>query len=125
MKKTTPFTLISAIFVMIALAPATPAVASGISIHIGGHGHYGGHHYKRRHYGHRRHGHHRRHHYKRGYAARHSYGSHSGHGRHCKPVHKFVPDGYGGGTKIGGTMCYDHYGNGYVVPGSRYIIADY
>ena len=32
---------------------------------------------------------------------------------------------YGRKAKIGGTMCYDNYGRGYVVPGSRYVIHYY
>ena len=38
----------------------------------------------------------------------------------CHPVTKIVTDHYGRYQSIGGTMCYDNYGQGYVVTGSRY-----
>ena len=40
----------------------------------------------------------------------------------CHAVSKWGYDNYGQKAKISGTMCYDVYGQGYVVPGSRYII---
>ena len=40
----------------------------------------------------------------------------------CHPVSKYTYDDYGDRHKIGGTMCYDRYGEGYVVEGSRYQI---
>lgn len=41
--------------------------------------------------------------------------------------HNVSKDGYAHGrnARIGGTMCYDRYGQGYVVPGSRYVIHYY
>jgi len=38
----------------------------------------------------------------------------------CHPVTKVIIDNYGKYRGIAGTMCYDRYGNGYVVKGSRY-----
>ena len=43
----------------------------------------------------------------------------------CTPVSKIGYDGYGRAIRIGGTMCFDGYGAGYVVPGSRYVIGYY
>ncbi len=57
---------------------------------------------------------HRRHHYSR------NHGSYD-----CHPVSKHGYDRHGYPARIGGTMCYDHYGNPYVVSGSRYIIGRY
>ena len=84
------------------------------------HSHYDGgkhHHYKKRHARKHRHKHRvKRHrgygHFGKGYT-RHSYG--------CHPVSK-VKWHHGRKARFGGTMCYDAYGNGYVVPGSRYFI---
>lgn len=112
-----------------------------------GHGHHKSHgHYRRhKHYKHRgryksghwyknkryRHGHKygHGHHYK-SHKSRHGHGYKHGHGYRkaggygCHPVYKY---GYHHGykAKIGGTMCYDGYGNGYVVPGSRYVVETY
>ncbi len=57
---------------------------------------------------------------KRGGKGGYDYGG----GTACHPVSK---DGYSRGrhARIGGTMCYDHYGQGYVVRGSRYVIHYY
>ena len=41
-------------------------------------------------------------------------------GRDCRKVHKYRYASYGTKTRISGTMCYDDYGNPYIVPGSRY-----
>ena len=90
------------------------------------HQRYGHHH--RPYYAPRRHhrphyygGHSRRHYsYSDGaYNDRHSY-RHTNN-RACHPVYKH---GYWHGrpAKVGGTMCYNRYGNGYVVSGSRYLI---
>ena len=43
----------------------------------------------------------------------------------CHSVSKWAYDDYGQKLKIGGTMCYDAYGQAYVVPGSRYLIHQY
>ena len=40
----------------------------------------------------------------------------------CTPVSKITYDSYGRPLRIGGTMCFDRYGVGYIVPGSRYVI---
>jgi len=95
-----------------ALVPAT-ASAAGVSFSFGFHGgHPGGHHASRHHYGdHARH-HGRSHHGYRG-------GRH-----HCRKVSKH---GYWHGrpARIQGTMCYDRYGNPYIVPGSRSLLDYY
>ena len=51
--------------------------------------------------------------------------AHRGYGRACHTVSKIGYDDYGKKAKIGGTMCYDSYGNSYVVKGSRYVIHYY
>ena len=38
----------------------------------------------------------------------------------CHPVTKIVTNHYGHSKNVGGTMCYDRYGDAYVVKGSRY-----
>jgi len=45
--------------------------------------------------------------------------------RSCRTVSKMGYDAYGNAARIGGTMCYDDYGQGYIVPGSRYIMEVY
>ena len=53
--------------------------------------------------------------------ASHQYGYNAG---NCHPTSKIgYFDGYQG--KIGGTMCYDEYGDPYIVRGSRYLIEEY
>lgn len=44
-----------------------------------------------------------------------------------KPCHATYKYGYAHGrrAKIGGTMCYDGYGNAFIVAGSRFVIAYY
>ena len=51
--------------------------------------------------------------------------AHRGYGRACHTVSKIGYDNYGRKAKIGGTMCYNSYGNSYVVKGSRYVIHYY
>lgn len=120
MKVVTRFALVTALVAAVAFAASTPAAAGGITIQIGG---YGGHHDKRRHRRYRTYGqHHRYDRHRRQHRHVHGYSSHSGQGG-CHQAQIFVPDGYGGGTNIGGTMCYDRYGNGYLVPGSRFVIS--
>ena len=69
--------------------------------------------------------HHRRHprrHYgysDGGYHTGQGYQSHGGAG--CHPVHRFG-QWNGRPAKVGGTMCYNRNGRGYVVSGSRYLI---
>ncbi len=78
------------------------------------------------------HGHHyssrRRHNYghHNSYGPTHSYYQNKRHNSYrskpCHKVSKTIVDEYGEYQKIGGTMCYDSYGQGYVVSGSRYNI---
>ncbi len=44
-----------------------------------------------------------------------------------RDCHGVVKDGYFHGryAKIGGTLCYDHRGSGYIVEGTRYLIQYY
>ncbi|MBL1321817.1 MAG: hypothetical protein COA63_012265 [Methylophaga sp.] len=51
-----------------------------------------------------------------------NYNNHSTYTKPCHQVSKMVVDDYGQYQKVGGTMCYDSYGQGYVVSGSRYQI---
>lgn len=88
--------------------------------------HHSGHNYHRQ--GHRHHRYHR-HHRDRYYPPRRHYSHtptyrphrsyHRGNG--CHPVTKTAYH-HGRLAKIGGTMCYDAYGNPYVVSGSRYVM---
>lgn len=94
--------------------------------------HYGGsyrkhrHKYKRRYYG-------GRYGYGTGYKGSYGFGIYYGrpysdiggyynNRKSCHPVSKYTYDDYGNRHKIGGTMCYDKYGEGYIVEGSRYKI---
>lgn len=96
--------------------------------------HLGHHSYKKRHHSHYDGGKHR--HYKKRHARKHRTKRHDRHGhggygyagkgyaKHsygCHPVSK-VKWHHGRKARFGGTMCYDQYGNGYVVPGSRYLV---
>lgn len=99
--------------------------------HGGYHGsHNGGHHY--RHRGHHRHHaqrHHRRGHWRSGVTV-HVWDPfpprpvirHYPAVRPCHPVIGHGFDQFGRRAKFGGTMCYDRYGNSYVVAGSRHVI---
>jgi len=106
----------------------------------GGHGYKSYHKYRHhhRHY-YKKHNYYRGHGYK-GHYYRGGYGGHGGahfgnpyrtkhhHYQHrpsrCHPVSKHGL-WHGRQAKIGGTMCYDGYGNSYVVPGSRHLIHYY
>lgn len=119
----------------------------GYGYGYGHRGYYGGHYgsyYGRHHRGHHRghrYGHHRgyrdhyyRHRQHRHYGGpvfgnphryrHHRYHGYSNHARNCHPVSK---NGFWHGrhAKIGGTMCYDRYGNGYVISNSRHLIHYY
>jgi len=50
---------------------------------------------------------------------RNSYNNH--YQKSCRPVSKIIVDAYGHYQNVGGTMCYDSYGQGYIVNGSRYL----
>ncbi|MGH6620466.1 MAG: hypothetical protein ACREF6_13060 [Alphaproteobacteria bacterium] len=85
------------------------------------HGHRGHH----RHYSHRRHGHG---HWRSGFSVRiwDPYPPpvirHYSVARPCHPVVGHGQDQFGRRAKFGGTMCYDRFGNGYVVAGSQHVI---
>lgn len=65
----------------------------------------------------------KRHYYGKGYGLGYQgNGRYYGRKKFCHPVSKYIYDDYGNRNKIGGTMCYDQYGQGYVVEGSRYKI---
>ncbi len=78
---------------------------------------FGGGHGYDRHYRYRDRRHYRDRYRQRRHYRRHGYG--------CHPVSKIGYDHYGRRVKYGGTMCYDHDGYGYIVPGSRHIIHYY
>lgn len=113
-----PFFLFIGTIVVTLLLPMQTAQAWG------NYGHYG---HGQHRYGHSGYGHYaRKHHYypySRSYSrhsSRHS-SRHYNRGRDCHSVYKHQKDEYGSKAKINGTKCYDEYGNGYVVPGSRYL----
>ena len=93
-------------------------------------GHYG---FKKHRYSHDNSGKHRhvRKHHARKHRYEHSFKHHGGddHVRKgyvkrnsgCHPVSKVRWD-RGRKARFGGTLCYDAYGNGFIVPGSRYLI---
>ena len=43
----------------------------------------------------------------------------------CHPVSRFGHDRYGRRAKLGATKCYDKFGHGYIVRGSRHVIHYY
>jgi len=99
--------------------------------HSGGHyspGHSGGHYFLGHsgyHGGYRDHDRHRGYAHP-GYTGDRAYlsGRREGHGRGCESVSKHGT-WEGREARIGGTRCYDRYGEAYVVPGSRYLIESY
>ena len=154
MKHLAKLVALPAVVLAVGLAPTGATLAGGdhFSIHYstgyhgGGSYSYGNKHRKQykhgKHYNKRRGGHayypfsHKRRGYGHSYGhggraydnsygyKRHSYGR--GHEyRGCHKVSKYDYDSYGRKVKIGGTMCYDNYGSGYIVPGSRYLIGEY
>ncbi len=72
------------------------------------------------------HGHHR---YYRGLGFHYGrHGSRFGHYRYlgwCREVTKFGHDRFGRRAKIGGTLCFDRYGNSYILSHSRHVIHYY
>lgn len=95
------------------------SAAADIGLHFNGlHIDLGGH---RNHYKYNRHypkykaqSHYQRH-------SSHTYGrDYSNYRKPCHQVSKIYHDEYGDPHRIAGTMCYDRYGAGYVVDGSRY-----
>ena len=115
-----------AVLTFASVAPSAAEAGSGAYISIGSHG-YGHHNYK----------HHRGEGYSGGlyYTLKHfkGHGRHHGHkpkhsgysaGRGCHFVSK---EGYWHGRPaiIGGTLCYDAHGNGYIVKGSRHLVRYY
>lgn len=76
-----------------------------------------GHHAKRRHFHSRHHHKGKLHSHHRGHSPRHGYAARGG----CHEVTK-VGHRHGQKALIGGVMCYDSHGRGYVVKGSRYVI---
>lgn len=125
--------LILAALTTVGLVFAVAASAADYGHHGYAYGHHGNHHgssysyghgYRPRSYGHKSH---------YGYGGRQGssfgvYGSgyvnqgHSGYySGGCRSVYK-VDYWNGHKARIGGTQCYDHYGNPYVVPGSRYVV---
>lgn len=67
------------------------------------------------------------HSYNQGYRPSGNYPNYQAHSysyqaRPCQQVSKYTRDEYGNAHKIAGTMCYNNYGEGYIVEGSRYEI---
>lgn len=95
----------------------------------GGHGHHGRHYgggygYSNHHYGNH---YYSQPSYSQGYGHFGNYATYPAHNyshqaRPCQQVSKYTYDEYGNAHKIAGTMCYDNYGQGYVVDGSRYEV---
>ena len=62
---------------------------------------------------------------------RHYYGGHGAYGgsyrylRHCRKVVKTGYDRFGRRAKIGRTMCFDRFGNSYILSHSRHVIHYY
>jgi hypothetical protein len=91
------------------------------------HGFHGHHH---RHHGHHRHHAHRHHGHWRSGVTVHVWDAfpprpvirHVPAVRACHPVIGQGFDRFGRRAKFGGTMCYDGYGNGYIVAGSQHVI---
>ena len=67
-------------------------------------------------------GHHGHHHYYGGHGA---YGGSYRYLRHCRKVVKTGYDRFGRRAKIGGTLCFDRYGNSYILSRSRHVIHYY
>ena len=116
----TPFPVRLPTLLLLLSASTIPAAAQAWS--------YGGYGYP--YYGHSRHYSHGHNYGHRPYRSRHQYGSsrqsrrHGYDGDDCHPTSKSgYHDGYEG--RVGGTMCYDDYGDAYIVPGSRYLIERY
>lgn len=115
-------------------AVGLPAAAEAGDDHRrhGGHHKYKHHgHHNFKHYGHHRHHSHRRHghgHWNSGFSVRiwDPYPPpvirHYSVARPCHPVVGHGQDQFGRRAKFGGTMCYDRFGNGYVVAGSQHVI---
>ena len=129
-----------ALLVAAGLAVSTPASADNIGIGINPYGfslnynsnsYYGRHNkhaYRQPYYGrrhkHRRHFNRRRKHNNYYYSNNYYQNGPRYANQGCQPTSK---SGYWHGrqARIGGTMCYDAYGNGYIVQGSRYLIHYY
>lgn len=91
-------------------------------------------HHKKKHHKHRHHNHHGNRHKHQNGGFFLSFGArgpvvHYGedHQQYARKCHGVVTDGYFNGryAKVGGTMCYDRAGNGYIVDGSRYLVHYY
>jgi len=114
------------------LIPTKTASAGGYGVYLGyGNydGHYGigyGHHNQHNHHGNYSPGY-SQNSYNQGYNPSGHYANYpaqrySHQARPCHQVSKYTYDEYGNAHKIAGTMCYNNYGEGYVVEGSRYEI---
>ncbi len=60
------------------------------------------------------------------YYGGHTHGhGHAGYSAGCRAVIKYGFDRFGRRAKIGGTMCFDRYGNSYILSHSRHVIHYY
>ena len=129
--------LSSAAFIL-ALTPIQVSSATDYGYSYGSNSHHGHgkHHNYRHHYGNSRHynSNHYRKHNNHSYYPSYSYGyssNYSGNasnyssGKDCRPTHKYQYDEHGNEIRINGTLCYNSYGNAYIVPGSRYVADSY
>ena len=104
-----------------------PASAGSFSLGYSSGGHSNHHYSSRNHHSYDHHNSYgyQQHNYSYYQQKRHSRTSYYGHLSYKKPCHqvyKTSVDHYGEYNKVGGTMCYDRYGQGYIVSGSRYHI---
>ena len=111
--------------IILAAGMTLTAMPGSASAEAGDHGH--GHHYGYAvagavYGGHARHN--SRHH---SYSARNHHDSYSSHSSYSRDCHKVSKHSYyhGREARIGGTQCYDRYGDPYIVSGSRYVIDYY
>ena len=118
---------------MIALLQTPVQSASATEYNSGHRFNYGHHGYNRHQYA--RHGRHHSHHNTFAFSPSHNYGNygsslsssshHYNQGTSCRSTYKYQYDEHGNKIRINGTLCYDSYGNAYIVPGSRYVANNY
>lgn len=132
MEKLITMLVLSLSILFTVLLPIKTANAGGYGVHLG-YGnyawHYGigyGHHNQHNHHGNYSPGYSQNSYIQgynsSGYYANYPAHSYSHQARPCHQVSKYIYDEYGNAHKIAGTMCYNNYGEGYVVEGSRYEI---
>lgn len=117
-------------FIILFIVSAVPASAGGFSIGYSSGGHQSHHYNHKRHssakyysynYGHSR-SYYSKHYARPSYQSniQHNYSNRSTYSKSCHPVSKTIINEYSEYQKISGTMCYNTYGQAYIVPGSRF-----